>query len=497
MPRGFIRYETKKGVEYGSHYTSKREGKKVVTNMTYLGRVVDKENGVFKNRDRGIFTFSLDKGFGQTETSVFEPVGEKFNLDFGDCRLLDEMLKKSGFHAILDKAMPHDRDTLRALVAFKLLDPGFAFTYAQEWLEGSYARIVYPKAAVRSQRISEFLKELGDEANWRKVFTEYLAFISENDKKHPILIDSTGLPNDIKFPLSAVNNHNGVISNEARLILVVDRITGMPLYFRYAAGNIIDVSTLKTTLKELAAYGVDVNYAVVDAGCFSEDNIKELNKFNIPYITRLVSNRRLYKKLLAEHANDMENAQNMVSYRDRVLFAKRVSVDLYGKDGYAYVMLDLDRKHDEIKKYALGALGNNDLSPEEMNDAMKSKGLFVLISAKKIEIKDILPMYYTRQSIEQVFDIGKNNADLLPLRCHGEETFRGHLMLSFLATTAYIISNKMLEETGVCAMGAFHLMRRLKVKIFENRYIVQECNRKMNDIIKHLKFTIPTTSNFA
>ena len=90
-----------------------------------------------------------------------------------------------------------------------------------------------------------------------------------------VLVDSTGLPNDIHMPVTAVNNHIGVISNEARLILVVDRKSGLPLYFRYMAGNIIEVSTLETTLTELKASGFDVDYAIVDAGYYSEENIKE------------------------------------------------------------------------------------------------------------------------------------------------------------------------------------------------------------------------------
>jgi hypothetical protein len=40
-----------------------------------------------------------------------------------------------------------------------------------------------------------------------------------------------------------------------------------------------------------------------------------------------------------------------------------------------------------------------------------------------METSEILPLYYTRQQIEQIFDIGKNYADLLPLRVQSEDTF--------------------------------------------------------------------------
>lgn len=47
----------------------------------------------------------------------------------------------------------------------------------------------------------------------------------------------------------------------------------MPIYFRYVAGNIIDVSTLITTVNELEQYGVSVSHAILDAGYFSEKNV--------------------------------------------------------------------------------------------------------------------------------------------------------------------------------------------------------------------------------
>lgn len=56
-------------------------------------------------------------------------------------------------------------------------------------------------------------------------------------------------------------------------------------------------------------------------------------------------------------------------------------------------------------------------------------GVFILLSSEDMGAEEILPLYYTRQQIEQVFDIGKNNADLLPLRLQNEDAFRGHLML--------------------------------------------------------------------
>ena len=61
----FIRYMTKSnGHEYASLLDGIRDGSKV--NQQYLGnlgRVIDKEGGVFQSRERGLFRYTLEDGF--------------------------------------------------------------------------------------------------------------------------------------------------------------------------------------------------------------------------------------------------------------------------------------------------------------------------------------------------------------------------------------------------------------------------------------------------
>jgi transposase len=92
------------------------------------------------------------------------------------------------------------------------------------------------------------------------------------------------LPNKIYFLLTKINNHNGNISNEVRLILLIDRISGIRLYFQYITGNIIDVSTLNNILSEAKAFKINVKHVILDAGYYSEKNIRLLNDSGIPYI---------------------------------------------------------------------------------------------------------------------------------------------------------------------------------------------------------------------
>jgi hypothetical protein len=486
MSKGFVRYETKNGVEYASIYKARRVDGKKINDVEYLGRVIDKEKGVFRSRTRGTFVFSIDGGM----VGIEQTKTEKLILDFGDSYILGEMLAKNSFLPLIKRVFGNNSDTIASLLFYKSLSGG-ANCYADTWYEGSYARIMFPAAKLQSQRVSETLLAIGDERICRTFFSEYLQFISSRCNES-ILIDSTGLPNDIRMPVTAINNHNGVISNESRLIYIVERDSKLPIYFRYAAGNIVDVSTLKTTIAEVKAFGINVRQAIVDAGYYSDKNIKALQREKIAFVLRVPPNRKLYKELTAEHAPTLEDTKYLVKYRDRFVYIKRVGVDFFGTPGFAYIAVDIDRKHDESKNYLHKNYDNDELTSQEMNDALMSKGRFVLVAAEPIEPIDILPLYYQRQTIEQTFDISKNNADLLPLRVHGINTFRGHLLLSFMATVAYILVNQVLESSDWCAAGAYRILRNQKCKVFDDSIIPQEATKKMNFIAKHVGIEFPT-----
>ena len=71
---------------------------------------------------------------------------------------------------------------------------------------------------------------------------------------------------------------------------------------------------------------------------------------------------------------------------------------------------------------------------DETDAAVKRLGVFAILTSEEISEDNLLPMYYTRQQVEQVFDISKNYADLLPIRVQSEQAFASHLLISFMAT---------------------------------------------------------------
>lgn len=498
----YIRYITKNnGQEYASLADTSRNGKQV--NQQYisnLGKVVDKANGIFKSRERGLFRYTLEEGFTDLPDTYIPArdiiESERLILDFGDSFFLDKYLNAQSFAPAFRSALPAQSDTLFALLFYRILADKKACCYADAWYHGNYASILFPKAKLQSQRISEFLAEIGEEWVQRAFFNQYYQCLYGKGSTTGILIDSSGLPNASKMSITQISNHNGDISLEARLIYVLDRKTGMPIYFRYCSGNVIDVSTLCTTLAELGEQGIYVDYAIVDAGYFSEGNVKELYKHQVKFIVRLAPNRKLFKEVAEERLPGLKTPEHAIRYGNRLLFIEKVAVDIYGNDGYAYIGVDMDSYNQQMKRATFDALDDK-LSPEEMNRKVSRLGLFMIVASENIPVEEVLPLYYTRQQIEQVFDVGKNDADLLPIRVQSEKTFRGHLMLTFLATIVLQklqrdIIQKRKKKDKMNPEGALIVLRNQKCKVYKNAIVPQEAVKCINDIYRLLGIECPT-----
>ena len=52
----------------------------------------------------------------------------------------------------------------------------------------------------------------------------------------------------------------------------------------------------------------------------------------------------------------------------------------------------------------------------------------------RIAKEKLLPLYYTRDQAEKIFGLCKQDGKLLPLNVEAEKTFRGHLMMTFMAS---------------------------------------------------------------
>ena len=498
----YIHYDEKpNGAIYACIYESYRDKGKVKTRRgENLGRVVDKEKNIF--RQKGI-TYQYIIGEGRRDVPEFAlptepliPETEKLILDFGDAWFLQEYISRQPFYESIKNTLPEESDTLLALIFYRLLTNKGANCHAKSWYEGNYAYLAFPEANLTSQNISKVLKELGSEEVQRHFFEEYMSCIYGDDGATGILVDSTGVPNATKMDITQISNHNGDINREVRLIYVIDRDNGMPIYFRYVAGNIIDVSTLITTVSELEQYGVSVTRAILDAGYFSEKNAIELFESGIPFMTRLAPNKTVFKDAATGNLDDLMSLKYAYRYGERLVFIKKVKVNVCGYEAYVYLCIDEDMYLMQHKKTILNALDNKRDS-DETDAAIKHLGAFAILASEEISEDKLLPMYYTRQQVEQVFDISKNYADLLPIRVQSEAAFAGHLLICFMATVIMqklqhdLLKRRSKKAKALNAESIMIYLRNQKCKVYKDYAIPQEARKEANAIYDIFKVQVP------
>jgi len=470
-----VRYKIFGKQEYAYRIWNEKNPKtgKWIQRSEYLGAVVDKENGVYEKRNEKKLA---ERKSEQKEQSI---------LDYGDCYFFIEFMKKDTILPIMQGIFKKHTDTLLCLLLYKL-HGGSAMRHVELWYDGNVAKILLPNAAVSTQRISEFLNIIGKEKLQMSFFKNYLASICGD--KSGLIIDSTGLPSQVNMPITSWGHHDGGIEKETRLILVVEKETKMPLYFRYVAGNIQDVSTLITTICEIKKLGVVPTLCIIDAGYYSEANIKALYSGEVSFLTRMPSNRVIYKSLIHEDDASIERSENAVKYGKRGLFIRKRHIDLYGYPAFAYVVCDPIRRGKEISKKILGL--------ESMEDELdlEGSGMMVLVSNVDMNIDEVVPFYYSRQMAEQLFGISKDDLNILPIRTHSEARFRGLMLLSFIALIVYI-KVKTFLGAEITVEQVLLLMRNLKCKVFSDKsLIVSEVNKQQRLIFENAKFLVPKNS---
>ncbi|MBM3200770.1 transposase [Candidatus Woesearchaeota archaeon] len=468
----FIRYKTFGKKEYAyeikTYWDKKKQ--KPYQKTKYLGIVIDKKKKLFERKIRK------------------RP--ESLILDFGDTYVLDKFIDDSKIRSLISKVFSDQEETLLALLTYRI-GHGSAMRYAQSWMSGNYARIVYKNASLSSQRISDFLGYIGDERLQREFFSNYIRSFCK--KKQGIIIDGTSLPNQIHMPLSAWGLSGEEIDKQIRFLLVVDKESSIPIFFRALPGNILDVSTISNTLDELKRYGVSESFVYLDAGFFSEENINELYMQKVQFLTRLPSLRILYKQLIAEEIHDIESVAHAVRYGKRGLFIKQKTVDLFGHKAYAHIVLDPERKGRETKKFLLDIIDEKGQHDEqELSYALKTRGIMILVSSFQIDKKDVVPTYYVRQTAEMLFGFSKDDLNILPLRVHNESTLRGFLFLQFIALATFVLLKKKLGQNHTVE-EAMLTLRNLKCKIYDNELVPQEMTKQQKQIADIFNILMPKT----
>ena len=468
-----VRYKKFGRQEYAYRIWNEKnpETKKWVQRSEYLGVVVDKEKKIYEKRNK-------IKQLAREAEAARQPI-----LDYGDSYFINAVIEALPIFGTLKTVFGDFFDTLMALV-FHRITGGCAMRHAEDWYNGNFVNKLFPGADMTSQGISRFLSYLGDENVQRAFFSNYIPLVQNGESG--TVIDSTGLPNEINMPVTDWGHHCGGIEFETRLILAINRETERPLFFRYVAGNIGDVSTLTNTIEEMKRNGINTSSALIDAGYFSQTNLEMLFKAKINFLIRMPSNRVVYGKIISENI-DIENPKYAVKYNKRGLFVKEIEIEIYGYTAYAYLVLDPERRGKEISK-KVSAMEEDGSDINTIN--FSNCGKMVLLSSEKLGTNEAVPLYYTRQIAERMFGIAKDDLNILPLRTHTEPNFKGFMLLVFISL---IITCELKSRLGskISIDQAVSTLKTLKCKLFDDVVITNEVTKKQRLLFEACDVLVP------
>jgi transposase len=497
--KGNYKYAKVPGISYRENGKIRKKG------TIYLGRVIDEKNFIFFSKDRGVFKFdpvnNLFLDAPENYTGQLKNDQRKkptLILDFGDSYFLSQLISNIKYDEVIEAIGYKNSDTIYSMIMFYILT-NYSCMHCNTWYEGNFAKILYPNADLHSQRISEFLKFLGREDVRQKFFRAHIEWLKKNICNDPaIVIDSTGLPNDIDIELTNVSNHNDKISNEVRMVSAVQRDSGYPLIFRAIPGNINDVSTLSTTITTLGEYSVNTDFTLLDAGYVSDKNIDELYEANIDFVARLPEKlKNLHKSIVESGISDLKTSNNLIEFMGRFVYVKDVECRVGTKQNTAYAFLcyDVAAASDKNDKTIANAkkLSKKKLKEKhsDFHKIFETSGIFIILSSLPFKREEILNVYYNRLIVEQYFDLGKGLSRLIPLRVHSEDRVLGDMMLCQIAATINLYVQKTLEQSYNNSVELYLGLRNQKCTVYSTRIITNEAQSSATILYDKFKIKYP------
>jgi transposase len=98
-----------------------------------------------------------------------------------------------------------------------------------------------------------------------------------------------------------------------------------------------------------------------------------------------------------------------------------------------------------------------------------------------------------RDQVEKIFELCKQEGKILPINVESEKTFRGHLMMTFMATAILKMMGDVLRNSSLTTESMFMNLHEHHAVVYEDELITAEPMKKMNEAYKIFKVQCPVT----
>lgn len=422
-----------------------------------------------------------------------------------------------------------DRNMILAMALNRVIRPTAMYNL-KAWYENSTLSLQWPELPLKSQNISNLLAKIGD-SDIPSMFMSKM-------------LRGLGTKRTLMYDLTSFSSYSQLINlleygysrddpdlPQLNYSMIVDKEKGIPVMYDIYSGSIVDVTTLKNTIKKIEAYGMENYTLVMDRGFFSKGNIEELVHEKIPFIMPATMILKSVKELMSSAQKDVESPEYLHKFNKKPIFVKPVILEQkeFKINGYCFYdpKRELEEKStfysrlydvkEKLEETAIPGWRNaSEIFKERARDMASYYSWDKIDDHFKIEIKknavsqrvnrmgkffifyygerdwvECITYYRERDIIEKGFKIMKNDIQSLPLNTNKDSTTKGFIFVCFIGLIIRMKLLNMMRETNIIEDYTvenllLELEKIRKVELQNGEVIVTEITKKQKEIIEKM-----------
>ena len=390
----------------------KAEKKYRKVNLGYIGRVTS--DGIVEAHHRG--------------DAPSHPPCAGYSLEFGATWVL-----RAVGQDLLDNLRKHFGDDCAWIFTVSALRAArhCAFKYIEHYYRVSFLSSIYPGIALSPSTLSNRLEQLGARRGAMVDFMrEYIPTTS-----FYAIFDGTSIVCNSGRITAAQRGYNshGCHDPQVNLMyaLAVNGEKVCPVFYKSYPGSVRDVSAFRNMMREM---GVETAVVLADKGFYSNANGEELDGLGIPYLMPLRRNSAEYMRTPLDKPGTM-GFDGRFMHNGRIIW--HWSQPFADGDGHRYFLyMDETLRHLEATGRGTAKIGQE--TEDELRKAQEAQllyGTFVLKSPlMSVGAEEAYKLYKTREDVEQLFDIYKDEEDFKTTGMHSRESMEATFFLNHIST---------------------------------------------------------------
>jgi transposase len=381
----------------------------------------------------------------------------------GPYMLLEQIAQQTGIASLLRQCFPELHSEILSLVYF-IAQKGLPLSRSEPW---STTHLHPMHDAFSSQRISEILLKIAENGH-QKFLSLWLKKTAASDY---LCYDITSISSYSQGNEYARYGYNrdGEPLPQINLAVLFGQKSRLPVYYRRMPGNIPDVATLKTTMKELDFLDDSKARFVLDRGFYSKANVDELLEQRHHFTIAVPSGRKWVEAVIERHCESVASPENYHEVNGSEALYAATELYKWGESSrrmYMHVYYNAARAADEFDRFTRRLLRHKrELESEEATDGDRERfaryfivketlkrgitisfndeeiqryrkryaGFFCILSTTHKAPMEALRVYRAKEIVENCFDDLKNQLDMKRLRIHSSSAMDSRIFLQFLA----------------------------------------------------------------